>query len=537
MTAGVTIERSYGKKGPYHILITKTGHFKMTRITNRIERIITVCLFGLFLGGCGEPTQQIQAAVQGEVAEQRSAAPASTGANDEPGRNDGDVIARVGDQEITFSLIEVTLNSMPVQGLSIPPVGSPDRQAVRFVMLDKLIDSYLLYLDALRQGKDKDPAYVREIEEFSDGVLSEIYRHRFLVGEVPVTEQEVKDFFDNYVEPGTEFTEQVKFGIEARIRRERFKQRVAASRKVLREGIKVSINMNEMDQSEDQIRDDADVVATIAYPGENRDVVWGEVSSRLTKPQSNLTPARRIEALDKYLDYLIMVRKAREAGLEQDPAYLARLAEYRKTRLVVRHKKDLYEQWMPDEFGLESYYMDNRDRFASKEMRRVQMVVLNTEQEAAEVKDKVAAGEITLFEAARDYSIMPGAKQDLGRIGWVARGSGFPELDKLTFSLEVGELGGPVESPAGWHVVRVLEQQDAQHTDITNADTADLVRRRYLRDQHDNYVIGLRKDVFTVEIYEDVLNRLLAEEAKRQEEGTVVQPDKPGLRIEKVPEN
>ena len=45
-------------------------------------------------------------------------------------------------------------------------------------------------------------------------------------------------------------------------------------------------------------------------------------------------------------------------------------------------------------------------------------------------------------------------------------GTGFADLDKSTFALEPGELGGPVESPAGWHLVQVVDVRDARFTEI-----------------------------------------------------------------------
>ncbi len=62
-----------------------------------------------------------------------------------------------------------------------------------------------------------------------------------------------------------------------------------------------------------------------------------------------------------------------------------------------------------------------------------------------------------MFQVAADYSIAPGAKQQLGEIGWVAQGRAQPALDTVIFELEPGEIGGPVESTEGWHLFKVLD--------------------------------------------------------------------------------
>ena len=42
------------------------------------------------------------------------------------------------------------------------------------------------------------------------------------------------------------------------------------------------------------------------------------------------------------------------------------------------------------------------------EARKVQMVVVKSEQEARELKGKIESGEMTMYQAARDHSIVSG---------------------------------------------------------------------------------------------------------------------------------
>jgi parvulin-like peptidyl-prolyl isomerase len=134
-------------------------------------------------------------------------------------------------------------------------------------------------------------------------------------------------------------------------------------------------------------------------------------------------------------------------------------------------------------------------------------------EDAERVKQQIESGEITIYEAARDYSVDPNAKKTLGEMGWVEHGTGFPELDALTFSLSLNEIGGPVESPAGWHLVKVLEIRKPSFTDISQRDTWQKTRRMMLKERQDEYTANLRKNTYKVEVYNQVLNQLLEEEA------------------------
>ncbi|MCU7947927.1 MAG: hypothetical protein KZQ72_15035, partial [Candidatus Thiodiazotropha sp. (ex Cardiolucina cf. quadrata)] len=63
-----------------------------------------------------------------------------------------DILAMVGDREITFPQLNTQLNSTAVVGLSTPALGTPERRTVMLTLLDKAISVNLLYLDAVKKG-------------------------------------------------------------------------------------------------------------------------------------------------------------------------------------------------------------------------------------------------------------------------------------------------------------------------------------------------------------------------------------------------
>lgn len=125
---------------------------------------------------------------------------------------------------------------------------------------------------------------------------------------------------------------------------------------------------------------------------------------------------------------------------------------------------------------------------------------------------RLEAGEITMFQAASDYSVAPDAKQNLGEIGWVAQGKLKPELDAVVFKLQPAEIGGPIEAGGLWHLVMVQDVRDAENADLEQAQTRKLARRTYIHDKLNDYVVKLRKNDFKVEVYQDVIVRLAQQE-------------------------
>jgi parvulin-like peptidyl-prolyl isomerase len=445
--------------------------------------------------------------------------PSDTGSTPKAEQGPGelqDTVARVGDQPITFSQINTMLNSSAVVGLSIPALGTPERDKVRILLLDRIVSAYLIYLDALKLGVDKDPGYQQELKRFSDSLLAGAYRRQYMVGDISVSDEEIKNFHETNVMPGTEMSEEVRAQIESSLRNHKLQQRLEEARKTLREGVEVIVYEQNFSSSGDAERADSAVVARVDGVG----ITWGEVKQKLIAADKGVMMVdilamdddARLPALQGEIDLQIMTRKARESGLGQDPVYLTRFEEFRKTRLINTHRAALTEKMMPSDEELEAYYEANIDTIAIPEFRKVQEVVVPTKEAALEVKEKVEAGEITMYQAARDYSIAPGARQNLGEIGWVTDGKALPAMDEVIFALEPGEYGGPVETPVGWHVVTVLDVKDAEYTYFDDR-TRTVTLRKYIHEKLDEYVVNLRQNEFEVEVYEDNLIRLAQAEA------------------------
>jgi len=463
---------------------------------------LTPIIFGLsLLGACSDNSSEaVTSAPQAVTAEQAE-----------------DTIARVGDEVITFSQLNTMLNSSAMVGLSIPALGTPKRSKVMITLLDKVISANLLYLDALDQGVDRQAPYTTDMTKFEDAVLATMYKNNVLIGDLAVSEQDVQDFYKSSINPETEFNDDTKLAIEAKLRKQKLDERKANLRERLHEGVEITIDTSVADPANDSGRSATDIIATVG----DQKISWGDLETVMRGADYRASLAEfyvdndeeRMNRLQDYIDNALMVSKARAMGMEQTPEFARRTAEYRKTHLINVHRDGLIRGWLPSDDELQDYYMDHMDSISIAESRKVQMVVVASREEAEAIKAQIDAGEITLFQAAQQFSLDPNAKRTLGDMGWVSQGTGFKELDDVTFSLEPDVVGGPVESPAGWHLVKVLDVLDARYENIEDAETRKLTQRMYLKEKLNNYVIDLRKNRFDVVVYDDELTRQVQKEA------------------------
>ena len=466
---------------------------------------LAVLIFGLpLLGACGDKSGDATATTS--IPQVETAQPLS------------DVVATVGDEEINFSLLNTMLNSSAMVGLSIPALGTPERNQTIVTLLDKAISANLLYLDALQKDVDQQPVYQQDIARFEEAILASLYRSKILYGDIQVSEEEIQESFARTAVEEDELTADRRVAIEASLRNAKLNTLKTRLQSRIREGTTVKIEPDVLNPDGDKARTDDTVVATV----DDTTITWGEVKELMHGADKRVESAEfhldsdteRLKRLDVYINNRVMAIKGRAAGLESEPSYQVRTKEYRKTRLINLHRSQLISEWAPTDEELKVFFEANKDRISQPEMRKVQMVVLKTKEEAEDIRQKIESNEITMFQAAMDYSIDPSAKQTLGDMGWVSHGSGFPELDEFTFFLEPDVLGGPVESPAGWHLVKILDVQDAQLINLGEPQARRMTLRLYMSEKLDNYVVELRKNDFKVAVNQEELARQFKREAE-----------------------
>jgi peptidyl-prolyl cis-trans isomerase D len=113
---------------------------------------------------------------------------------------------------------------------------------------------------------------------------------------------------------------------------------------------------------------------------------------------------------------------------------------------------------------LRAYYESQRDQFQTQEERRVRHILINIEDgdvaaaeaEAEAVMARLDAGE-DFAAVATDASDDAGTRNQGGDLGWIARGTLPGAFEDALYSMEVGEVRGPVESDFGVHVMQLDE--------------------------------------------------------------------------------
>lgn len=116
---------------------------------------------------------------------------------------------------------------------------------------------------------------------------------------------------------------------------------------------------------------------------------------------------------------------------------------------------------------------------------------------AGEVIEKARAG--TDFEAlARDYSDDTASAETGGDLGWIERGSITTEWEVIVFSMDEGEVRGPISGPQGLHVFYVseVEKSELQEFDELKEEIRNELYRKDMDKKTREWLDELRKKAY-----------------------------------------
>ncbi len=153
------------------------------------------------------------------------------------------------------------------------------------------------------------------------------------------------------------------------------------------------------------------------------------------------------------------------------------------------------------EIEIRDYFERYKANFAKPEEIKASHIVLRTEIEAKAVLSQLKAG-ADFAELAWRESIDPTTKEEGGDLGFFSWGKMTPAFEEAAFALEAGEFSEVVETPYGYHIIKVDEKKPAQEPNL------ELVReeiRKTLTEQktwttRSNLLQNLREEAKKIEI-------------------------------------
>ncbi|MFA7345608.1 MAG: peptidylprolyl isomerase [Terrimicrobiaceae bacterium] len=219
---------------------------------------------------------------------------------------------------------------------------------------------------------------------------------------------------------------------------------------------------------------------------------------------ADLTPDQKLNGYRQILDELIMdklVAKAAAGETVSDEDVAAEIAKLKKQfpseeafdaqikeagqspeKLNTALRTMLQQQrWMQGQVkgtdqiaepDAKKFYDTNTEEFKNPETVKASHILFTVNKDDSDevVKQKEAAAKKAAARAkkgedfnklAKELSEEPGAKESGGDLGFFAKDRMVPEFAEAAFTQKPGDIGAPVKTQFGWHIIKVTEKKPA----------------------------------------------------------------------------
>lgn len=216
-------------------------------------------------------------------------------------------------------------------------------------------------------------------------------------------------------------------------------------------------------------------------PLEQRDSVYREVLNRIIGYQLLLQEARsrKVAAPPWEVDQRLSEIKqqfpneqAFNEMLRQRGVTLDRLRQETADTIAVNQmlEKEFESAIVAPDADVQRFYDENRPRFKEAEAVRASHILIRVEQNADAATRAKARGQIEglqkqlsggadFAELARTHSQDPGSAAGGGDLGYFGKGQMTPVFEQAAFATKPGKVSGIVETPFGFHLIRVAEHK------------------------------------------------------------------------------
>jgi parvulin-like peptidyl-prolyl isomerase len=220
------------------------------------------------------------------------------------------------------------------------------------------------------------------------------------------------------------------------------------------------------------------------------------VRAILGDDQEALTVISLSRLFDNFIEEKLLLKAARMTNMilteQEKEKYLTKLSEELSSEgnqvsidemdtdmlferlLIEKYTYELIRNIEVTDDEIKEYYDLNRRDFLQPERVKVSQILLETEDKAIIVMEKVkASSEEEFRKAAREESVGLEALKG-GEMGVFEMGQLPFEMETVIFSLEEGEIGPIVESSYGFHIFRVDERSEPKL--ISEEEAAESIR-------------------------------------------------------------
>lgn len=211
-------------------------------------------------------------------------------------------------------------------------------------------------------------------------------------------------------------------------------------------------------------------------------------------------PEGRKLVLEQIINKKLFLADAAKNLYEYDPKFKAEFQKLKEEMLANFAIAKAVENVKVTDDEAKEFFEQNKDSLVSGETVNASHILVDSEEKATAILESINKGEISFEDAARQNSSCPSSEQG-GNLGEFTRGQMVPEFDEACFSMEIGEIRGPVKTQFGYHLIKLNSKNEAKPIEFS--EIASQIKEKILSDkQQEAYrsKINQLKILFPVDI-------------------------------------
>ena len=219
------------------------------------------------------------------------------------------------------------------------------------------------------------------------------------------------------------------------------------------------------------------------------------------------------DGAEKFADELVkremLSQEAKKKGFENDAEYKKKVEEFKKLTLIsLLLQKEVEEKAKVTDKDVKDYYEAHKAELTTNNQVRASHILVKNEEEANKILEQVRKG-ADFAKIAKEKSIDTGSAKNGGDLGFFSRGQMVPEFENAAFALKQGEVGGPLKTQFGYHIIKVTGKKEG--TVVEFEKVKDLLTQKVTAEKQkqvfDTYLNELKKS-YKVEINKDALAKV-----------------------------
>lgn len=216
-------------------------------------------------------------------------------------------------------------------------------------------------------------------------------------------------------------------------------------------------------------------LAQVLVSGQGVTIDTKEIQTELERiPQEGRAQLANPEAMQTNVTNIyarrVLAQDALKEGLDKNPLVMAAIEKARERILSDAMLEKIDQKNQPSLQDLEAWaqssYRANAKKYEQPEQVRASHILIRTVEPDAKAKAEAILKELRggadFAQVAKDKSQDPGSAAKGGDLGFFARGRMIKPFEDTAFGMaKAGDISGVIESPFGFHIIRLDERKPA----------------------------------------------------------------------------